>query len=122
MRAVPPVLLFGLLMALCLAVVLRFLGVPFTGWYAALIGYFTILTLAVHLWLEGAGGRDPKLLVRRFMTVLVIKMFVSVVVVASILALLPGPSAVPLAVAFAALYLAYLAFSTIRLMRLQARS
>lgn len=61
---------------------------------------------------------DPKGFVSRFMLGLLGKMLLSLLMVVALLILLPRERSIPLALTFAVLYLAYLAFSTLRLTRL----
>lgn len=86
-----------------------FLGMPL---------YFAVLTYLLHRWQERALAGDPKGFVQRFMTALVVKMFASVAVLVVLLLTAPDAFITPMALGFAALYLAYVVFSTVRLMRL----
>ncbi len=110
-----PILLFTAVVAVCTWLVLNMLGQPFTAAYAGILGYFTLITCALHLWQEQGMDNDPKGFVRRFMAGLVMKMFLSLMVIVLLVFLLPRNTALPLAVTFAVLYLAYLGFSTARL-------
>ena len=81
----------------------------------AMLGFLAALTAVLHLWQENGLVEDPRGFMFRFMLGLMIKFAMALVVIAAILLLLPRTRAVPLALTFAALYLAYLAFSTVRL-------
>lgn len=81
----------------------------------AMLGFLAALTAVLHLWQENGLVEDPRGFMFRFMFGLMIKFAMALVVIAAILLLLPRTRAVPLALTFAALYLAYLAFSTVRL-------
>ena len=116
-----PVLLFTTACGACTALVLRLAGLPWHWGYAAALAYLSAVTLLLHLWQERAMVTDPKGFVRRFMAGLTLKMFVSIVAVAVVLLTHPRAEAVPLALAFALLYLAFLGFSTGRLVNLSRR-
>lgn len=118
---VVPLLLFTAACAVCTWLALHFFNVPFQAAHAGVIAYLTVATLALHAWQEGALESDPKGFVHRFMTGLVLKMFASLALLVALVFLLPREEAIPLAVAFALLYLAYLAFSTVRLSGLLRR-
>ena len=89
-----------------------FLGLPL---------YFAVLTYLLHRWQERALAGDPKGFVQRFMTALVVKMFASVAVLVVLLLTAPDNFITPIALGFAALYLIYVIFSTVRLMRLSRK-
>lgn len=116
-----PVLLFTVVCGACTALVVRLAGLSLHWGYGAVLIYLGGVTLLLHLWQERAMVNDPKGFVRRFMAGLMLKMFVSIVAVAVILLTLPRAQAVPLALAFALLYLAFLGFSTGRLVHLSRR-
>ncbi|MFT3884420.1 MAG: hypothetical protein QM724_03015 [Flavobacteriales bacterium] len=113
---VVPILVFSAICAAATFGVLTALHLPFTWHYAAVIIYLAGITLVLHHWQEGALITDPKGFVNRFMLGLVGKMLVSLVLIVAVLFLLPRPTALPLALTFAMLYLAFLGFSTVRLM------
>ncbi|HEX2617382.1 MAG TPA: hypothetical protein VHL57_07550 [Flavobacteriales bacterium] len=113
---VVPILLFAAVCAAATFGALTALHLPFTWHYAAVIIYLAGITLVLHLWQEGALITDPKGFVNRFMLGLVLKMLLSLVLIVAVLFLLPREIALPLALTFAVLYLAFLAFSTLRLM------
>ncbi|MBP8822051.1 MAG: hypothetical protein KBH07_00235 [Flavobacteriales bacterium] len=73
------------------------------------------LTTLLLSWQERAMAHDPRGFMLRFMTGLVIKLIAGLFAIAAILFLLPRGQGVRLALTFAVLYLAYLAFSTMRL-------
>lgn len=110
-----PILLFSLACVGITWLALHLSGLPFQPLHGAIIGYFAVVTALLHMWQEHAIESDPKGFVRRFMGGLVLKMFVSLLLLVAVIFLLPRERAIPLAVAFALLYLAYLAFSTVRL-------
>lgn len=113
-----PVLLFT---AACTGLTwgaLHLLGLPFHWAYLAVIGYLALTTYLLHHWQEGAMRTDPKGFVRRFMTGLVVKMLVSLFLLLAIVFLVERALALPLALTFALLYLAFLGFSTARLVNL----
>ncbi len=118
---VAPVLLFTAACGGATALVHWTAGLPLHLGHAAVLAYLGGLTLVLHLWQERAMITDPKGFVRRFMAGLTLKMFVSVVAVAVVLLTLPRGRAVPLALTFALLYLAFLGFSTGRLVHLSRR-
>ncbi|MDX9750789.1 MAG: hypothetical protein RBT71_06880 [Flavobacteriales bacterium] len=118
---VVPLLLFSLACAALTALVLHLSGIPFRAVHAGAIAYLALVTLALHAWQEGALVSDPKGFVPRFMTGLVLKMLASILVLVVIVVVLPKEEAIPLALAFAVLYLAFLAFSTVRLSGLVRR-
>ena len=80
-----------------------------------MVAFMAMLTGVLHLWQENALVTDPKGFMFRFMIGLVLKLVSALVAVVAILLLLPHDRAVPLALTFAALYLAFLAFSTVGL-------
>ncbi len=110
-----PVLLFTAVCAGATWFGLRLLDLPFHWAYGAVIGYLAAFTLFLHRWQEGTMHTDPKGFVRRFMTGLVLKMLVSLFLLLAIVFLVPRELALPLALTFALLYLAFLGFSTARL-------
>ncbi|HMQ75106.1 MAG TPA: hypothetical protein PKE21_01910 [Flavobacteriales bacterium] len=116
-----PVLLFTMVCGVCTALFVRLAGLSLHWGYGAVLIHLGGVTLLLHLWQERAMVNDPKGFVRRFMAGLMLKMFVSIVAVAVVLLTLPRAQAVPLALAFALLYLAFLGFSTGRLVHLSRR-
>lgn len=88
---------------------------PFGMPQLAMLAFLAALTAVLHLWQESAMVTDPKGFMIRFMIGLVLKLVSALVAVVAILMLLPRSKAVPLALTFAVLYLAFLAFSTVRL-------
>lgn len=88
---------------------------PFLILHAGILLYFGTITFILHYWQERAVVTDPKGFVHRFMTSLVVKMFLSLILLVVLIFLLPREQAIPIAIAFAFLYLAFLAFSTVRL-------
>lgn len=110
-------MIFSTAVFLTLWGILTLLNLPLTQVHAGMVLYFTTVTAVILVWVEGGTNPDPKRVVRRYMAALVLKMFLSVLLVAALLVLLPRHRAVPLALTFAVLYLAYLTFTTLRLMR-----
>ncbi|MCI1751813.1 MAG: hypothetical protein LKM36_02795 [Flavobacteriales bacterium] len=88
---------------------------PFGAAQVAMLAFLAALTAVLHLWQENGLIEDPKGFMFRFMLGLIIKLGSSLVAIAAILLLLPRERALPLALTFAVLYLAFLAFSTVRL-------
>lgn len=113
-----PVLAFSACCTLVLAGVLHLTHQPFGPVVMGTVVYFLSFTLLLHRWQESTLRSDPKTSVRRFMTGLVIKMMVSLMVLLVTLLVLPREERLVFAMVFAGLYLAHLAFSTVRLQRL----
>lgn len=111
-----PVLAFGCFGIATTFFVLRALEVPFSWHYAAAGAYLTAITLFLHLWQEPLLLSDPKGFVNRFMLGLVLKMLLSLMLIVLILFTMPAERALPLALTFAVMYLAFLGFSTVRSM------
>lgn len=107
----------GLMVALLLA-----FGQTPTLFHAAELAYFAGVTGVLHRWQESGLAIDPQGMVRRFMTGLVIKMLVSLLVLVVLVLIAPKHLAMQLGVGFGALYLAFLAFSTVRLSALLRRT
>lgn len=80
-----------------------------------MVAFLAVLTGCLLVWQENGLTADPKGFMFRFMIGLVLKLISALVAVVAILLLLPRSRAIPLALTFAALYLAFLAFSTVRL-------
>lgn len=110
-----PVLLFGAACGAALFALLAALRIPPSWHYGAAVAYLTAITLVLHVWQERALEHDPKGFVNRFMLGLVGKMLLSLLLIVIVLFTLPRGTALPLALAFAVLYLAFLAFSATRL-------
>ena len=96
--------------------VLALLGLRLSWSYGALLVLLGVATWVLHAWQEGQLLTDPKGFVRRFMLGLVLKMMMALLLIVLVVMVLPRALALPLALAFAIQYLAFLAFSTIRLM------
>lgn len=88
---------------------------PYHPAFALTALYFTALTYVLLHWQEQAMVEDPKGFVRRFMLGLMLKMMVSLILVVCIMLLGPKQVLLPLVLSFALLYLAFLGFSTFRL-------
>lgn len=110
-----PILLFTGAAAFVLLLVLHGLGIPLEPAHGLLLAWFALITLALHLWQEPAMTRDPKGFARRFMAGLSIKMLLSLLVAVVLLLRAPKEERLVIGVAFAGLYLAFLAFSSSRL-------
>ncbi|MBL7953278.1 MAG: hypothetical protein JNM62_16345 [Flavobacteriales bacterium] len=113
-----PLSVFTLACAAVLFVILRAVKAPITTHYLFALVYFAAITFFLHRWQENNFATDPKGFVRRFMTGLVLKMFASIAVLVVCMLLVSAELLVPFTLSFAVLYLAYLVFSTARLMRL----
>ncbi len=107
---------FSALVAAATYGVLTLLGLHPSWAYGALIALLGVATWLLHAWQEGQLLTDPKGFVRRFMLGLVLKMMMALLLIVLVVMVLPRALALPLALAFAIQYLAFLAFSTIRLM------
>ncbi len=110
-----PIILFTAAMAVLLWVALFGLQQPFGAPHAIMLLWFATITTALHLWQERAMADDPKGFVRRFMSGLMLKMLLSLGVLTVLLIRAPKEAVLPNGIAFAVLYLAFLAFSTVRL-------
>jgi F0F1-type ATP synthase assembly protein I len=116
-----PTLVFA---ACCYAVmwgILFLLKIPFSDLLGGAVIYFTVLTLVLHAWIESAVGPDSKAMVHRFMASLAIKMMVSLLLLVVLLIKLPRDTVITFALVFVGCYLAFLAFSTSRSLRLLKR-
>ncbi len=109
-----PLLAFVGVCGAAMTLTLRFAAVPVTALYWGMLTFFALLTFILHTWQERVHGTDPKAFVRRFMAGLVIKMMLSLVTLLVLLITLPREHLIPVAITFALLYLAFLAFSTSR--------
>ncbi len=87
-----------------------------------LLVYFTTITLVLLTWQERRTATDIKGFIRRFMVGMVTKLLGSLVVLFILLLLVPHEPRSPLTIAFAALYVAFLVFSTARLSMLLRRN
>lgn len=114
----PSLAVFTLGCAAALYAVLRAVHAPVTAHYLIAILYFPGITAFLHGWQEASFATDPKGFVRRFMLGLVLKMFISIAVLVIGMLVVPPDVLVPFTLAFAVFYLAYLVFSTTRLLRL----
>ena len=110
-----PIVLFSTAMAVLLWLALFGLRVPFGPEHAIMLAWFALVTTALHLWQEHAMASDPKGFVRRFMGGLMLKMLLSLGVLIVLLLRAPKETLMVSGIVFAALYLAFLAFSTVRL-------
>ena len=109
------VVLFGIAVGAATYALFRLAHWPFGLAHLAILAFWTMLSAALQIWQEGGLVDDPKGFMFRFMIGLVLKLLVALAAVAAILVLLPRERSVPLALMFAALYMAFLAFSTVRL-------
>lgn len=110
-----PIALFTAAMAVLLWLALFGLRVPFGPEHGIMLAWFALVTTALHLWQEHAMASDPKGFVRRFMGGLMLKMLLSLGVLVVLLLRAPKETLMVSGIVFAALYLAFLAFSTMRL-------
>ena len=110
------VVLFSALCAVATWFVLQFVSLPFQWQHVVMLAYFAGMSLLLHIWQERA-VTEPRTFVRRFMAGLVIKLLLSIIVM-MILVLALGVDKSSTIVAFVLLYLAYLGFSTGRLVML----
>lgn len=110
-----PIVLFTAAMALLLWIAFYGLQQPLQPVHAIMLLWFAAITAALHLWQEHAMAEDPKGFVRRFMAGLMLKMLLSLGVLVVLLIRAPKETVMPNGIAFALLYLAFLAFSTVRL-------
>lgn len=115
LRALAAMLLFGIAIGAATYALFRLAHLPFGLPQLAVLAFWTVLSAALQIWQEGGLISDPKGFMVRFMVGLVAKLLVALAAVAAILVLLPRDRAVPLALLLTGLYLAFLAFSTIRL-------
>ncbi|MFZ1689081.1 MAG: hypothetical protein WAU70_16790, partial [Flavobacteriales bacterium] len=116
-----PVLLFSAAAALITWFALYLSGRPF-GWpHVAMLAYFAAISLLLHTWQERSAG-EAKVFMRRFMTGLVIKLLLSLVLLVVLVVVLPAEAVKSLTVVFVLLYLAFLGFSTARLVMLIRRN
>ena len=114
-RTLAAVVLFGIAIGAASYALFRLAHFPFGLPHLAILAFWTTLSAAMQIWQEAGLIGDPKGFMFRFMVGLVVKLLVALSAVAAILALRPRDEAVPLALLFTGLYLAFLAFSTIRL-------
>lgn len=121
-RSLTAVLAFSLAVGAAMYGVHKLAHWPFGAPQLAMIGFLAALTGALHGWQEDALAKDPKGFMFRFMLGLVLKLVAALVAVVAILLVLPRGRALPLALTFAVLYLAFLAFSTVRLSSLSRKA
>jgi hypothetical protein len=110
-----PILLFTAGMALLLWIAFYGMQLPLEPVHAIMLFWFAAITTVLHLWQEHAMTTEPKGFIRRFMAGLMLKMLLSLGVLVVLLIRAPKETVMPNGIAFAALYLAFLAFSTSRL-------
>jgi len=107
-----PVLLFSAVCTAATWFALRVTGYAFSWPFAAVLGWFAIISLVLLSWQERAWGTDVRPFIRRFMVGLVVKLLASLVLLFVLIRVVPQTMAAPLATAFALLYLVFLAFGT----------
>ncbi|MEO8069744.1 MAG: hypothetical protein ABI599_18755 [Flavobacteriales bacterium] len=112
-----PILLFSAAVALATWFALYLSGRAFAWPHVIILGYFATISLVLHAWQEKSAS-DAKLFMRRFMTGLVVKLMLSLVLLVILVVVLPTDAVKPLTVVFVLLYLAFLGFSTARLVML----
>lgn len=110
-----PILLFTAAMGLLLWIAFYGFQQPLGPAHGIMLLWFAAITTALHLWQEHSMATDPKGFVRRFMAGLMLKMLLSLGVLVVVLIRAPKATVMPNGIAFALLYLAFLAFSTARL-------
>jgi hypothetical protein len=111
-------LLFTLICAGVAFAMFQLAGIPVGMPHLLVLLWHASSTLALLHWQEGSMHGDPNGFVRRFMAGLVAKMFLSLMLLVAFLLVVDRQQAMPLALLFVALYLAFLGFSTGRLGRL----
>jgi hypothetical protein len=115
-----PVLVFTLFCAGATWFALVAASIPYHWAYGAMLGWFAVITTALHMWQEHALATDIKRFMRRFLAGLVLKLLASMVAVMILLfSLTSGHKTV--VITFVLLYLAYLGFSTARSVMLLKR-
>lgn len=110
-----PIAIFSMVCSVGLLAGLHLFDIPVGGGHIAMLVYFTLLTAVLHTWQERGLVSDPKGFVTRFMGGMVIKMMLTLMILLVAVILLPKGQALPIALPFMGLYLAYLSFSTVRL-------
>lgn len=115
LRSFSAVTLFTLAMGAATYAVYALAKWPFGMPQLGVLLFLGGLTMLLLSWQERAMAKDPRGFMLRFMTGLVLKLIAGLFAVAAILFLLPRAEGVRLALTFALLYLAFLAFSTMRL-------
>ena len=116
-----PILLFTACMGLLLWIAFYGLQQGLQPVHAIMLLWFAAITTVLHLWQEHSMASDPKGFVRRFMAGLMLKMLLSRAVLFALLSRAPEETVMPNGIAFAVLYLAFLAFSTVRLSALSRK-
>ncbi|MFZ1331148.1 MAG: hypothetical protein WAR83_03120 [Flavobacteriales bacterium] len=118
-----PLLLFSLACGGVTWVALYFAHEPFAPVQIAVLCYFATLSFILLAWQEQALVSDPKGFVRRFMLGMVLKMFISLGILFYLISILDDETEKPFAATFILLYMAFLGFTTVRLVtRLRATS
>ena len=117
-----PLLLFTAAVGALLWSSLKLAGVPVGPVHLGILVYFGLASLLLHRWQEGVLEGRPMLFQQRFMAGLVIKMLVSLVLLVALVLVLPREMVLSGAITFCALYLAYLGFSTARLVGMMRRN
>lgn len=111
------VLLFTLACTAATGVLMRAMGLHI-GWpHAAIATWFCLVSLVLHLWQERELALDIKRFMRRFMAGLVLKLLASLVLAATLMMVVQQDRKA-LMVMFVLWYMAFLGFSTARLVRL----
>lgn len=118
-----PLLLFSLVCAGVTWLALYFAHEPFMPVQIATLCYFAMISFILLAWQEQALANDPKGFVRRFMLGMILKMFISLGLLFYLMSILDDATEKPFAATFILLYMAFLAFTTVRLVtRLRATS
>ena len=116
-----PIAAFTTFCGLLILIVIHLLDMPWDNSHLFSLVFFAGLTLLIHLWQERHFKTDPKGFVRRFMLGLILKMFISLFAVVAMLLLLKSENRILTVLVFGFLYLAFLGFSTVRLVNLSKR-
>jgi branched-subunit amino acid transport protein AzlD len=116
-----PILLFTAGMGLLLWIAFYGLRQPLEPAHGIMLIWFAAITTALHLWQEHSMATDPKGFVRRFMGGMSLKMLLSLGVLVVLVVRAPKEAVLSSTIAFAVLYLAFLAFSTVRLTALSRK-
>lgn len=118
-----PLFIFSLVCAGAVWLALSFADNTFLPIQIAVLCYFALLSFILLAWQEQALVTDPKGFVRRFMLGMVLKMFISLGLLFYLISVLDNEQEKPLAATFILLYLAFLGFTTVRLVsRLRSTS
>jgi len=90
---------------------------PFIWPYAVALGWFTIISLILLTWQDRSQGPNIQPFIRRFMGGMLIKLLVSLILLFVLVKSVSKEIVSPMASTFLLLYLAYLGFSTVWLVK-----